>query len=385
MEVQHEIDTRLQARLNHADSAAKKRRQTLEGEWDLMGNRIKFTKNTNPHNRDHDHTHEHDHDHTHDHGHGHKHSHGHSHGHDHSHDKPDSLKALFVVLGFTATIFVAELVGGYLSGSLALISDAMHMLSDSTGLFVAAIAIMFARKAASAQATFGYRRIEVVAALLNAASVSVISIWIVVEAMMRLNQGEEINATMMLIVGGIGLVANIFGAIKLHGHSHDNMNIRGAYLHVLVDLFGSVAVIVAALAMLRFSVPWADTVASLVIAALILPRSLKLAWESLRVLLEQVPTGVDTEAIRDMLQNLDEVIDVHELHVWSLDGNELIATCHMVVETQVPAAGCDVLDRVQKALRAYGINHSTVQLETPDHHGHETTCLSWFARAAEIQ
>ena len=316
----------------------------------------------------HDH-HEHDHDHSH-----HDHDHDH-HGHDHNHSHvPSSLKALLGVLFFTAVIFFAELFGGWYSGSLALISDAMHMLSDSTGLVVAAVAILLARRTATKTATYGYKRFEVVAALLNAVSVSIISIWIVFEAVERFRNGETIDITVMLIVGVIGLVANIFGAIVLHGHSHDNMNVRGAYLHVLVDLFGSVAVIVAALLMQFTGILWADTVASLIIAALILPRSVKRAWESLRVLLEQVPVGVDTEDIVEKLENVEGVSAVHDLHVWSLDGNKLLATCHVVMADEKPLSGCGVLDDVQQAFKELGIEHTTVQIEGTKHHNHEIIC-----------
>ena len=316
----------------------------------------------------HDH-HEHDHDHSH-----HDHDHDH-HGHDHNHSHvPSSLKALLGVLFFTAVIFFAELFGGWYSGSLALISDAMHMLSDSTGLVVAAVAILLARRTATKTATYGYKRFEVVAALLNAVSVSIISIWIVFEAVERFRNGETIDITVMLIVGVIGLVANIFGAIVLHGHSHDNMNVRGAYLHVLVDLFGSVAVIVAALLMQFTGILWADTVASLIIAALILPRSVKLAWESLRVLLEQVPVGVDTEGIVEKLETVEGVAAVHDLHVWSLDGNKLLATCHVVIADEKPLSGCGVLDDVQQAFKELGIDHTTVQIEGTKHHNHEIIC-----------
>ena len=313
--------------------------------------------------------HQHSHD-AHDH---HDHQHDHDHDHNHSH-VPSSLRALLGVLFFTAVIFFAELFGGWYSGSLALISDAMHMLSDSTGLVVAAVAILLARRTATKTATYGYKRFEVVAALLNAVSVSIISVWIVFEAIERFRNGETIDITVMLVVGVIGLVANIFGAIVLHGHSHDNMNVRGAYLHVLVDLFGSVAVIVAALLMQFTGILWADTVASLIIAALILPRSVKLAWESLRVLLEQVPVGVDTEGIVEKLETVEGVSAVHDLHVWSLDGNKLLATCHVVMVDEKPRADCGVLDDVQQAFKELGIDHTTVQIEGTKHHNHEIIC-----------
>lgn len=308
--------------------------------------------------------HHHDHEHEH-------HDHDHAHAHDHV---PQGLRALLVVLGFTTIIFFAELIGGWYSKSLALISDAMHMLSDSTGLVVAAVAIMVGRRRASKSATYGNKRMEVIAALLNAVSVSAISVWIVIEAIGRLREGAEINTTMMLVIGIIGLIANLFGAFVLHGHAHDNLNLKGAYLHVLVDLFGSVAVIAAAILMKITTFMWADTIASLIIAALILPRSLKLAWEALRVLLEHAPVGVDTEAIVEKLQALPNVEAVHDIHVWSLDGQTLLATCHVVVPAEVATVDCEILDQVQQQLRGFGIEHSTIQLESSGHAHHESVC-----------
>lgn len=305
----------------------------------------------------------HNHDH---HGRGH-HDHGHSH-------VPTGLRALLVVLSFTALIFLAELIGGWYSKSLALMSDAMHMLSDSTGLVVAAVAMVMGRRGTSKSATYGHKRLEVVAALVNAVSVSAISVWIVIEAIGRLRDGGEVHTTMMLVIGVIGLVANLFGAMVLRGHAHDNLNLKGAYLHVLVDLFGSVAVIIAAIVMKFTNFLWADTVASLIIAALILPRSLKLAMDTLRVLLEHAPVGVDTDTIVADLQDLPQVTAVHDMHVWSLDGQELLATCHVVVSNEQSATDCKILDQVQQKLRDFGIEHSTIQLETGDHLGHENVC-----------
>lgn len=298
----------------------------------------------------------------------------HSHdGHNHAH-VPKELRALVTVLGFTAVIFFAELIGGWYSGSLALISDAMHMLSDSTGLVVAATAIVFARQAASKSATYGNKRLEVVAALINAVSVSAISVWIVLEAFERLRSAAVVNTTMMLVVGVIGLVANVFGAVILRGHAHNNLNLKGAYLHVLVDLCGSIAVIIAAIVMKITGITWADTVASLLIAALILPRAIKLAWQSLQVLLEHAPAGIDSTMVAKQLLALPQVHAVHDLHIWSLNGQDLLATCHVVIDDTINTAACGVLDQVQRVLADCGIEHSTVQLESQAHGEHEQVC-----------
>lgn len=303
--------------------------------------------------------------------------HSHHHGHGHSH-VPSGLKALLTVLIFTSVIFVAELVGGIISGSLALVGDAMHMLSDSTGLVVAAVAMVLGRRRSSHSATYGYKRVEVLAAMFNAIAVTAISVWIVIEAIQRFRTHEEVDTTLMLVVGVIGLVANIFGALVLHNHRHESMNIEGAFLHVLVDLFGSVAVIAAALITRFTGIEVADTVASLIIAALILPRSVALLRQVLTVLLEQVPEGVDVEEIEKQLLHLEGVHTVHDLHVWSLDGNSLLATAHVVLEDGVEVYGsnCVVLDRAHEVLESNGIFHSTIQVESKHHADHETVCES---------
>lgn len=308
------------------------------------------------------------------HDHAHSHGHTHSHGHDHDH-VPQGMRALLTVLVFTSVIFVVEVVGGLLSGSLALLSDAMHMLGDSTGLIVAAVAIALGRRKRSTVATYGHKRFEILATVLNAAAVSAISVWIVVEAISRLRSGDVVDTTMMLIVGAVGLVANIFGALVLHGHRDEGLNIEGAFLHVLVDLCGSIAVIAAALVMRYTGVVWADTVASLIIAALILPRSLKLLGKSVNVLLERVPEGVDITAIEAELRQIPGVVSVHDMHVWSLDGQELLATCHVVVDQLArDIHDCGVLDIAQHVLSENGIAHSTIQMESVAHGGHEVCC-----------
>lgn len=302
---------------------------------------------------------------------------GHDHGEaGHSHT-PQTLRALVTVIVLTSVIFFAELIGGLLSGSMALLADAMHMLSDSTGLIIALIAMLISRKAASASATFGYRRVEVFAAMINATVVSLISVWIVIQAFLRLGGGAEIDTDLMLIIALIGFAANAISALILMRHQHGSMNMRGAFLHVLSDMLASVAVIIAGL-VIRFT-GWlpADTIASLLIAAIILPRSLRLLRDAVEVLLERVPRGVDIAEIETRLRGMGCVHDVHDLHVWSLDGSNLLATVHLVVdEKSLRGEGCAVLDEADAVLGEFGIGHSTIQLETPGHYAHELEGLS---------
>lgn len=297
-----------------------------------------------------------------------------AHDHDHGHsDAP--LRALAVTVGITGTVFLAELIGGLVSGSLALLSDAMHMLSDAAGLIIALLAAVVGKRAASASATFGYRRAEVLAALFNALAVTGVVVWILVQALGRLGGHHDIDTTLMLGVAVVGLVANAVSAWVLSRYREDNLNIRGAFLHVIADMLGSVAVIIAALVIRYTGWAHADTVASLAIVAFVLPRSLSLLWQTLGVLMEKAPRGVDTRAVERALTRLPGVIAVHDLHIWSTDGQTPLATAHLVVDQAcVPAGECGILGAAQQALRELHIEHSTIQLEHPGHVEHEAVC-----------
>ncbi len=320
-------------------------------------------------------THESQHDSGHGHGHddgsGHDHSHG---GLDHSH-APNSFKALLAVIALTATVFIAELVAGLVSGSLALLADAMHMLSDSTGLIIAAVAMMIGRKAPTDRATYGFKRVEVLAAMTNALVVAAISVWIVVEALMRLGQDTEIQTGLMLVVAVIGFLTNGVSALVLMRHQDGNINMRGALLHVISDMLGSVAVIIAGL-VIRYT-GWmpADTIASIAIAAIIIPRAVGLLKDAISILLERVPAGADPGEVDAALRQIPGVADVHDLHIWSIDGKEVLATCHIVVASDdAHIFSCGVLDRAQAELSKLGVDHSTIQLESAAHSDHETVC-----------
>lgn len=308
----------------------------------------------------------------------HEHHHGHGHGHEHGLDDAP-LRALVLALAITATVFLAELIGGWLTGSMALLADAMHMLSDAAGLIIAVVAVLVGRRATTAEATYGFRRVEVLAALVNAVTVLIISVWIVVEAVRRLAAPPEvqagIDAVPMMVIAVIGLVANAASAAVLARQRGTSINVQGAFLHVLVDLLGSVAVLAAGTVILVTGWQAADVVSSLVIAALVLPRAWQLMAHSTRVLLEQVPRGVDTADVGRDLGAVSGVLAVHDLHLWSLDGASVLCTAHLVVPGTVDPA--PVLGAAQAALRARGIAHSTIQIEHPGHarsEGPENVC-----------
>lgn len=295
------------------------------------------------------------------------------HDHDHSPAPNGSLKALAAAFTLTATIFLAQVIGGLVSGSLALLSDAMHMLSDSTGLLIALVAILIGRQAATRRATYGHRRIEVFTALVNAIIVTGVSVWIVIRALGRIGEQPPIDTGVMLIVAVIGLLANAISALILVRRQHESLNMRGAYLHVLSDLLGSVAVIIAGL-IIQFT-GWlpADIIASLFIAAMVLPRSLRLIIDSLAVLMNRTPKGIDTREVETALRGLPGVTSVHDLHIWSTTGTESLATCHLVLN-DMDDSGCGILDTAQARLQDFGIGHSTIQIEQRDHIHHEVVC-----------
>ena len=299
----------------------------------------------------------------------HTHEHSHAHAHDHSQVRG---KRLWIVIAMTSVIFLAEVIGGIVSGSLALLADAGHMLSDAGGLIVAAFAMMVGSRPASHRSTYGYRRAEVLAAAVNAGAVCVIAVWIGVSAIRRMGEGVEIGTGMMLAVAVVGLLANVVSALILAGGQGESLNLKGAYLHVLADLLGSVAVIVAALVISLTGWNWVDPAASLLIAVLILPRSWSLLKTAGAVLMEQVPAAVDTSDLRDRLLGLSGVRTIHDLHIWSVDGESAVATVHVVTDGTVAEEDrCRLLDAVQDAFRDRGIDHATVQVEELGHERHE--------------
>ncbi|MBP3947653.1 cation diffusion facilitator family transporter [Corynebacterium sp. Marseille-P3884] len=305
----------------------------------------------------------------HSHGHGHGHDHGHSHSHDHNaSDAP--LWALGTALAITGVVFFAELIGGWLSGSMALMADAMHMLSDATGLIIALVAVAVGRKPVSRYATFGYRRAEVLAAAFNAVMVAAISVWIVVEAVQRIGSPEEVQTRAMIIVAVVGLIANVVSALVLQSQREHSVNIEGAFLHVMVDLLGSVAVIAAGVVIAVTGFTGADVVASLIIAGLVLPRAWGLLKASISVLLERVPAGIDPVNVGNALVALDGVDAIHDLHLWSAGGRDVLCTVHLITR----ADHGQLLDRAQGRLRELGIEHATIQIEGPGHFEHEVYC-----------
>ncbi|MDY0828883.1 cation diffusion facilitator family transporter [Microbacterium sp. BG28] len=285
-------------------------------------------------------------------------------------------RLLAISLGITSTVFVVQVVGAILSGSLALLADAAHMLTDAAALVIALIASAVAARPANDRRTFGYQRAEVFGALANGVILLGLSLWVGVEAVTRLiNPAEaEVAGGLMLGVAAVGLIANAVAMWLLGAAQRTSINVRGAYLEVLGDLLGSVAVIVAALVILLTGWLPADAIASLLIAAMIVPRAIGLLREVVSVLSEATPKGVEVDTIRAHILGTPGVVAVHDLHVWQLTRGAPVFTAHVVVDEEAYATGgaARILSDLQGCLaKHFDVEHSTFQLEPADHVEHE--------------
>jgi cobalt-zinc-cadmium efflux system protein len=284
-----------------------------------------------------------------------------AHAHIHSSDNKRRVQiALFLTAGF----MVVEVVGGVLSGSLALLADAGHMLTDTMALSLAAIAFHLSARPADKKRSYGYRRFEILAAFVNGITLLAIVIWIVVEAVRRFMSPVEVIGPMMLYVAIAGLLINLISFLTLHGGDQNNLNIRGAMLHVAGDLLGSVAAIVAAVVIIKTGWMPIDPILSIVVAAIMLKSAWHLIKRSSHILLEGVPEGLDVVEIRQrIVAQVDSVKDVHHLHVWGLTPEDRMLTMHIVLNDSL--ADCPEIVRKIKVLLCddYGIEHSTIEAE----------------------
>ncbi len=285
-------------------------------------------------------------------------------GHDHHHGvKANKTRVLWALL-LTAVFMVAEFAGGLWAGSLALIADAGHMLTDCVSLGLAWFAFHIGAKKPDLKRSYGYQRFQVLAAFVNGISLFVIAIWITVEAIERINDPVHVLAGPMLVIAVLGLIVNIASFLILQSGNRENLNIRGAALHVMGDLLGSVAAIVAALVILWTGWNPIDPILSILVALLVLRAAYSIVSQSGHILLEGTPEGVDPADLSEKLTNkVPGVVDIHHVHIWSLTSESPVLTMHAVV-----APDCDrddILQALNSALRDdFGISHATIQLET---------------------
>ncbi|MCL6606204.1 MAG: cation diffusion facilitator family transporter [Paenibacillus sp.] len=307
--------------------------------------------------------HEHDHDHNQQNT---THEHDHTHGPGHHHG-PNNKVGLMIAFIITTGIMLLEFFGGLVTGSLALLSDSGHMLSDSTALALSLVAMWFAAKPASPNKSYGYLRFEILVALLNGVTLFVIAGFIIWEAYHRLFEPPMVQSGSMILIAFIGLIANILSAwfLMRKGDVKDNINIRSAYLHVLSDALGSLGAILAGLLMLLFSWYVADPIISVIVALLIL----KSAWGVIRwavhILMEGTPGTIDAEKVKQTLMQIQGVKDVHDLHIWTVTSGRDSLTCHLVVDEQADSQ--EILKTAIYTIEeTYKISHITIQIETTD-------------------
>jgi cobalt-zinc-cadmium efflux system protein len=299
---------------------------------------------------------------------------GHGHGHGHGASRAEDRSRLRLVLALTLTVLVAELVGAWWSGSLALLADAGHMATDAGAVTLALAASYVAGRPADDRRTFGLHRAEILAALLNAVVLLGVCAYLFVEGVRRLADPPDVEAGPMLVFAVVGLGANLVSMALLVRRKDVSLNMRGAYLEVLGDALGSVAVVVAGLVVLTTGFLRADPVATLVIAAVILPRALSLAREAVHVLLEGTPRDVDPEKIRSHLLEVPGVVDVHDLHVWTITSGLPSLSVHVTVDdATLDRVGVGaMLDRFSDCVAAhFEVEHTTFQVEPASHREHE--------------
>jgi cobalt-zinc-cadmium efflux system protein len=303
---------------------------------------------------------------------------GAGHGHEHSGaGLADHRGRLAVVLGITVTVLVVEVVGALISDSLALLADAGHMLTDVAGLTLGLVAAMLSRRPATEARTWGYRRAEVLGAAAQAAVQLAVGVFILVEGVRRLFDPPEVTSGVMIVFGVVGLVGNIIGLAVLAGGRGDNLNMRAAFLEVANDALGSVAVLAAATVIATTGWLRADAVASLVIGVLIIPRTIGLLRESVDVLLESTPKGLDLTHVRTRIMTLPHVRDVHDLHASQVATGLPVLSAHVVVDDSCFYDGHlgPMLDELQSCLATdFDVEHATIQFEAGTHadHEHET-------------
>ena len=300
----------------------------------------------------------------------------------HSHDHSSTVRGggvaprrrLAIAFSIAVVVLVLEVVGGILSGSVALLADAAHVAGDAAGVGLALFAATMAARPATARRSFGWQRLEILAAAVNASLLLAVTGWILFEAVRRLNEPGNVEPVPMLVVAVIGMAANAVSLLVLAGADRNNLNVRGAYLEVLADLLGSVAVVVAAVIIATTGFDRADAVVAVLIAVAVVPRALHLLREAVDVLLEATPKGVDLDRVREHLLTAPGVLDVHDLHAWTITSGLPVLSAHVVVDESLLATRGNgpVLDRLGQCLVGhFDVEHSTLQLEPAGHADHE--------------
>ena len=306
----------------------------------------------------------------------HKKEHGHTHG--------SNRGRLIAVLALTFAYMLAEAIGGFVTNSLALLSDAGHMLADVASLLLALLALWFAARPVTTRKTYGYYRMEILAALANGAALVVISLLISYEAFQRIKSPEDVKGFQVILIALGGLVVNTVSAFVLHSASEENLNMRGAFLHVVGDVLGSLGAIVAGLLIWRWGWVLADPLISVAMCLLIIYSSWQLIRDSVNILLESTPSHINIRAVVDAMHAVSGVTDVHDLHVWTISSGMEALSAHVTIEPGVSHRAA--LEELQERLRTgFNIGHLTIQIELPDEDESTGGRLYQIARRGEAE
>ncbi len=293
----------------------------------------------------------------------HKHDHGHSHGHHHhEHGHSHGQVALSRALVVTVIFLIVEVICGFLANSLALISDAGHMLTDVGGILLSLFVVWVARRPATRTMSFGYHRAEILGALGSGLSIWVLAGVLIFEAAQRIQTPQEVQAPLVIAMGALGLLANLISMKFLHSEQKNSLNVRGAYLHVIYDALGSVGALIAGIVLWRTGWSQIDAIVTFFLAALMLWGSWSLVRDSVMVLMESTPGGIDPLVVQSSLEKIEGVREVHDLHIWTVSSGRLALSVHIISDQ-----GEQVLTRANEALaERFKISHTTIQIEHPE-------------------
>ena len=282
--------------------------------------------------------------------------------HNHSHSSTGIRLLITVILNFTITI--AEIIGGIISGSLSLISDALHNFSDGVSVIISYFAIKLKQRSFSSKHTFGFKRAEILAAVINSSVLVIISVYLFYEAILRFQNPEPVKGLLMTIVASVGLAANIIGTLLLRRDAATSMNIRSSYLHLLTDAISSIAVILGGLAIVLWNIYWIDPALTILIAVYITRESFKILSDAIHVLMEGAPPGIEIKEIQSEVEALEEVEDIHHVHIWTVGENDVHLEAHVNVPDMMISKSNLLSEKIEQILKGkFGINHITLQFE----------------------
>ncbi|UVM10123.1 cation diffusion facilitator family transporter [Pseudomonas protegens] len=284
-------------------------------------------------------------------------------GHSHGQVRAGHERKLWMALGLTGSFMLAEVIGAFVTGSLALLSDAAHMLTDTLALAISLVAIQVAKRPADRKRTFGYARFEILAAAFNALLLFVVAFYILFEAWQRLQTPAEIQSTGMLVIAVLGLIVNLISMGLLASGSSQSLNVKGAYLEVWSDMLGSLGVIIAALVIMFTGWGWVDSLVAAAIGLWVLPRTWTLLKESMNVLLQGVPDGVDIDQVEQAIRQVPGISDVHDLHIWALTSGKNVLSAHLVAHLQGRDEQAILAEVTELLQERFDIAHVTLQVE----------------------